>query len=466
MSYCPFPKNFLWGAATAAYQVEGAAQADGRGPSVWDIFCRRPGMIAEDHTGDRSTDHYHLYKEDVALMKDVGLKAYRFSVSWSRVFPNGTGAPNENGIDFYERLVDELLAADIQPWMTLFHWDLPQALEDNYGGWESRDCAQAFADYADFMARRLGDRVKGIFTFNEFFCFLDRGYGHTGDVFAPGKRVPLRILNQARHNTLYAHGLAVQAIRAACTRSPLVGLAENAPSCVPLLETPEHIAAARTALRDQSAMFLTPIMEGAYDGHYLETVGADAPQFTEAEMKVISTPLDFVGVNLYAPSYIRHDLKNPRGWSVVPFGKEYPHMLAPWIKFGPSVLYWVPRLLSELWKPKAIYITENGCADGDRLNENGEVLDLGRTMYLQEHLAQVHRAVSEGYPVNGYFLWSLLDNFEWTSGYTERFGLIHVNYETLVRTPKLSAQFYRDVIQRNALGLIPGQYKTAGRPIS
>lgn len=452
MSYCEFPENFLWGAATAAYQVEGGARADGRGESVWDVFCRRPGAIAEDHTGDRSTDHYHRYRDDVALMKDLGLHAYRFSVSWSRVFPEGTGAVNAKGVDFYERLVDELLAAGIQPWMTLFHWDLPQSLEERYGGWESRDCAKAFADYADFMARRLGDRVKGIFTFNEFFCFLDRGYGHTGDAFAPGKRVPLRTLNQARHNTLYAHGLAVQAVRAACARAPLVGLAENAPSCVPLLETAEHIAAARTALRDKAGPFLTPILEGAYDGHYLKAAGADAPVFTDEEMKVISTPLDFVGVNLYAPAVIRHDPEAPRGWSEVAFNKDYPHMLAPWIKFGPQVLYWVPRLINELWKPKAIYITENGCADGDRLNERGEVLDLGRTMYLQQHMAQVHRAISDGVPVDGYFLWSLLDNFEWTSGYTERFGLIHVNYETLARTPKLSAQFYREVIRRNALG--------------
>lgn len=452
MTYCPFPENFLWGAATAAYQVEGAARADGRGSSVWDEFCRRPGAIAEGHSGERSTDHYHRYKEDVALMKDMGLRAYRFSVSWPRVFPEGAGAVNEKGADFYDRLVDELLAAGIQPWMTLFHWDLPQALEDRHGGWESRDCAKAFADYAGFMARRLGDRVKGVFTFNEFFCFLDRGYGHAGDAFAPGKRVPLRVLNRARHNALLAHGLAVQAVREACARAPLIGLAENAPSCVPMLETPEHVAAARAALRDKTGPFLTPIMEGAYDAHYLAAAGADAPAFTDGEMKVISTPLDFVGVNLYAPAVIRCDETAPRGWSEVPFNRSYPHMLAPWIKFGPQVLYWVPRLINELWRPKAVYITENGCADGDRPDERGEVLDLGRTMYLQQHLAQVHRAIADGVPVDGYFLWSLLDNFEWTSGYTERFGLVHVNYETLERTPKLSARFYREVILRNALG--------------
>lgn len=452
MNWCAFPPDFLWGAPTAAYQVEGAARTDGRGPSVWDTFCRRPGAIAEGHTGDRATDHYHRRREDVALMKEIGLQAYRFSVSWSRVFPDGTGTPNPRGIDFYDRLVDELLAAGIQPWMTLFHWDLPQTLEDRFGGWESRDCAHAFADYAGFMSRRLGDRVKDVFTFNEFFCFLDRGYGFSPDAFAPGKSVSRRVLNQARHHTLLAHGLAVQAVRSASPRPQLIGLAENAPACVPLLERPEHIQAARAALREKTAPFLVPILEGAYDEAYIKTAGPDAPDFTDEDMRLIGTPLDFVGVNLYTPTYIRHDPDSERGWSEVACGKTHPRMAAPWIKLGPSVLYWVPRLISELWNPKAVYITENGCADDDRLNGRGEIEDIGRAMYLQQHLAQLHRAVSEGYPVNGYFLWSLLDNFEWTSGYTERFGIIHVNYETLARTPKLSARYYGDIIRRNALG--------------
>lgn len=450
--HCPFPPGFLWGAATSSFQVEGASGADGRGLSVWDSFCHQPSVIAQDHDGNRSTDHYHRLKVDVDLMKRIGIKAYRFSVSWPRIFPDGQGRINPKGLDFYQRLVDELLVAGIEPWMTLFHWDLPQALEDSIGGWESRGCAEAFADYAGCMARHLGDRVTGFFTINEFFCFLDKGYGFDTDFFAPGKRTSRRVLNQARHHALFGHGLAVQAIRASSPQSKPVGLAENVPSCVPVLETPEDIAAAKTALRELAGMYLTPILEGSYPATYLEDQGADAPVFTEAEMAVIATPLDFVGVNLYAPNYIRHDSQAPRGWAAVPCDESYPRMHMPWLTVGPSVLYWVPRLLTELWSVPGIYITENGCACPDRLNERGEVLDLGRVMYLQQHLVQLHRAVAEGYPVKGYFHWSLLDNFEWNYGYTRRFGLCYVNFETLERIPKLSARYYADVIRRNALG--------------
>lgn len=449
--YCPFPEDFIWGAATAAYQVEGAACEDGRGPSVWDTFCRRPGVIAMDHNGDRATDHYHRYKEDVALMKRIGLKAYRFSVSWPRIFPDGVGTPNQAGLDFYERLIDELLEAGIQPWVTLFHWDLPQALEDRYGGWESRDCAQAFADYAAFIAKYIGDRVSGIFTINEFLCFLDKGYGATPELFAPGKRVSRRVLNQARHHAVCAHGLAVQAMRAVCSRVP-IGIAENTPSCVPVRETPEDIAAAREATRVLAGMFLTPILEGAYHPSYLEGEGADAPVFTEEEMRVIHTPLDFVGLNLYAPTYIRHDPASPQGWTHIPCDENYPRMDLPWLHLGPSILYWAARHVTELWKVPAIYITENGCGTPDRPDEAGEIWDTARVMYLQQHLIGAHRAVAEGYPLKGYFLWSLMDNFEWACGYTKRFGIHYVNYETLERTPKLSAGFYGDVIRRNAVG--------------
>ena len=453
--FCPFPDGFLWGAATAAYQVEGAARDDGRGASVWDTFCRRPGATAMDHTGDVATDHYHRYKQDVALMKELGLKAYRFSVSWPRVFPDDSGKPNYKGLDFYKRLVDELLAAGIRPWMTLFHWDLPQWAEDQFRGWESKQCAHAFADYAATVAKHLGDRVAGVMTINEFMCFLDKGYGHNSEPFAPGKVVPKRVLNQARHHAVYGHGLAAQAVRASSppgSEPPPVGLAENIPNVVPLLETAQDIAAARTALREMTGMFLTPILEGAYHPAYLEKEGPDAPVFTEAEMRAIATPLDFVGLNLYAPTYVRHDAASPRGWSVVPNPDHYPRMHMPWLYIGPSVLYWGPRLVSELWKVPAVYVTENGCAVPDRPNERNEILDTDRVMYLQQHLVHLHRAAAEGYPVRGYFLWSLMDNFEWAFGYTRRFGIHYVNYQTLERTPKLSARFYADVIRRNAVG--------------
>jgi beta-glucosidase len=450
--FCQFPKDFVWGVATAAYQVEGAAREDGRGPSVWDTFCRRPGAIAMDHNGDVATDHYHRYLDDVSLMKDLGVKAYRFSVSWSRIFPEGPRTVNEKGLDFYRRLVDALLAADIQPWMTLFHWDLPQWAEDRWRGWESKECAKAFADYAGLMSKHLGDRVAGVFTINEFMCFLDKAYTHNAEIFAPGKVVSRQVFNQSRHHAVYAHGLAVLAVRAACRKAPPVGLAENIPNVVPVLESEEHIAAARSALREMTGMYLTPIMEGRYHPAYLEAQAGDAPVFTEDELRVIATPLDFVGLNLYAPTYVRADSASPRGWAVVSSDASYPRMHMPWLAIGPMVTYWAPRLVSELWRVPAIYISENGAASPDRPTETGEIWDTARVMYLQQHLIHAHRAVAEGIPLKGYFLWSLIDNFEWAFGYTRRFGIHYVNYETMERTPKLSAQFYAGVIRRNAVG--------------
>jgi beta-glucosidase len=451
--FCPFPRDFTWGVATAAYQVEGAAREDGRGPSVWDTFCRRSGAIALDHNGDVACDHYHRFKQDVALMKELGVKAYRFSVSWPRVFPNDSRTINEKGLDFYKRLVDELRAAGIAPWMTLFHWDLPQWCEDKYRGWESRQCAQDFAEYAGVMSRQLGDQLAGMFTINEFVCFLDKGYTAVKEIFAPGKIVPRKVLNQARHHAVLGHGLAVQSIRAAARgNAPRVGLAENVPATVPILETPDHIAAAREAMRELTGMYLTPILEGRYHPAYLEAQGADAPQFDDADMKAIHSPIDFVGLNLYAPTYVRHDATVPRGWSPVLCDENYPRMQMPWLTIGPSILYWAPRLLCEVWKVPAVYITENGCANPDRATADGQILDTARMMYLQQHLIHLHRAASEGYPVKGYFLWSLMDNFEWAYGYTRRFGIYYVNYQTQARTPKLSARFYADVIRRNAVG--------------
>jgi beta-glucosidase len=452
--FCEFPTDFLWGTATSSYQIEGGARQDGRTPSVWDTFARRPGVIAENQTGDVACDHYNRYKQDVALMKSLGIKAYRFSVSWSRVIPDESGRVNPKGLDFYSRLVDELRAADIEPWMTLFHWDLPQWAEDKFRGWESKACADAFADYAAHMAKRLGDRVAGVFTINEFRCFIDCAYGKAkeSEHFAPGKEVSRKVLNQARHHAVYAHGLAVQAIRAASPKPVPVGLAENPPNVVPVLETPEHVSAAREALRELTGMFLTPIFEGRYHPAYLEDQGADAPTFTDEEMRVINTPLDFLGLNLYAPHYVHHDPSAKRGWSAVPFEADYPRMHMPWLFVGPSILYWGPRLVSEIWKVPAIYITESGCAADDKLTEDRQVLDTGRVMYLQQHLIQAHRAVTEGYPLKGYFLWSLLDNFEWLWGYSRRFGICYVDYKSQERIPKLSAGFYSEVIRRNAVG--------------
>jgi beta-glucosidase len=450
--FCPFPDDFLWGVATSSYQIEGAVDEDGRSPSVWDRFSRLKGTTAFDQTGDRGTDHYHLYREDVALMKSIGVKSYRFSSSWSRVIPHADGKINQQGLDFYDRLVDELLKAGIQPWLTLFHWDLPQWTEDKFRGWESKECAHAFAEYASVMASALGDRLAGVFTINEFMCYLDKAYTANEEPFAPGKIVTRQVFNQARHNAVYAHGLAAQAVRASSPKKIAIGLAENIPGVVPLLENEADINAAKEALREMSGMYMTPIFEGAYHPAYLEDQGLDAPKFTDEEMKVISTPLDLVGLNQYAPCYIRHDDNAKRGWSSIPCDGAYPKMDMPWLNIGPAILYWTPRFVSEIWDVPAIYITENGAASADKLNAQNEVNDISRVMYLQQHLIHAHRAVAEGYPLKGYFLWSLMDNFEWAMGYTKRFGIFYVNYETMERTPKLSAKFYADVIRRNAIG--------------
>jgi beta-glucosidase len=450
--FCKFPDGFIWGTATAAYQVEGATNVDGRGDSVWDTFSRRPGAVAMDHNGDLGTDHYRRFRDDVALMKSLGVKGYRFSVAWPRIFPSGPKTVNQKGLDFYKQLIDCMRDADIQPWMTLFHWDLPQWCEDQYRGWESRDCARDFADYAGVMAKAVGDRVEGIFTINEFACYIDMGYRTTTELFAPGKRVSVKELNQARHHAVLGHGLAVQAIRGACRKAPPIGLAENSPPAVPVYETEEHIAAAKQAYQDMTGMYLVPIMTGRYHDRYLQAQAADAPKFTDEDMKAIGSPLDFVGLNLYAPIYVRADSQSPRGWSQVVCGPDYPRMYMPWLNIGPSIMYWTPKFVKELWNVPAIYITENGCAEPDRPAADGNVYDVGRIMYLQQHLMHLHRALGDGVPVKGYFLWSLMDNFEWAHGYTKRFGIHYVNYETMERKPKLSAQFYADVIRRNAVG--------------
>ena len=448
-----FPSSFVWGCATSSYQVEGAAAEDGRGPSVWDTFSRQPGRIDMDHTGDVSADQYHRYKDDVQLMKWLGLQAYRFSVSWSRVFPEGDGQVNEKGLAYYDRLVDELLANGIEPWLTFFHWDLPQALEDRFGGWQSRETAGCFADYVACVTARLSDRVSNFFTINEFMCFTDAGYrvGDSPRAAAPGKKLPVRECNQVRHHALLAHGLAVRAIRANACKPPNIGLAENAAICVPAIETDEHIAAARTAMRQLNGHFLTAVLEGRYPDTYLEDEGRDAPEFSAEDMAIIGSPLDFVGLNAYTPTYVRADADSPRGFAQIPYPDTHPCMDMPWLRVGPEVIYWGTRLLKEIWDVKAVVISENGSPGVDKPAHDGEIYDTDRTMYVRHHLIAAHRAVSEGLPLKAYFLWSLLDNFEWTYGYCKRCGIVYVNFETQERIPKLSAKFYREAIARNAV---------------
>ena len=439
-----FPNGFVWGTATASYQIEGAWNEDGKGESIWDRFAHTPGKIDNGDTGDVAVDHYHRYAEDVALMKALGAKAYRFSISWPRVFPDGVGAPNPKGLAFYDRLIDALLADGIAPYVTLYHWDLPQALQDRFGGWEGRETAEAFADYAGHVAGKLSDRVRRFFTLNEPDVFIGHGYGQ--GIFAPGLKLPPARLNQAAHHALLGHGLAVRAIRANAAPGTEVGLADSTWVGVPVIETPEHIAAAERFTREANARYLTAILEGRYtDAH---CAGPDAPKFTNEEMSVICSPLDFVGINVYFPRYVRAVEHGP-GYEMVPFARSHPRMAAPWHYIGGEALYWGPRHLSRLWNVENIYVTENGCAAADAPAADGLVYDTDRIMFLRSYLGALRRATAEGFPVRGYFLWSLMDNFEWASGFSLRFGLAHVDYATLKRTPKLSASFFETAAREN-----------------
>ena len=443
-----FPTDFLWGSATASYKVEGAAREAGRGPSIWDTFSHTRGKVHGGETGDVADDFFHRYRADIGLMKDLGLKTFRLSVAWSRIFPNGGGAPNPQGLDFYRRLTDALLEAGIEPFVTLYHWDLPQALQDK-GGWENRDTAHAFADYAGYTAGKLSDKVRHFMTMNEMRTFVEHGYGD-GE-HAPGLQVDPKRLAQLTHYVVLAHGLGVQAVRASARQGTRVGIADNVQATTPVYDSKEHVEAARRAMREQNAMFLTVIQEGRYTDLYLKRLGENAPKFTAEEMNIIRSPMDFVGLNIYQPTYVRAN-HSEQGYETVVPPSSYPHMYSSWLYIGPEALYWAPKLVSELWGVKEIYITENGASSADQLAPDGAVYDTDRVMFLRNYLFQLHRAISEGVPVKGYFLWSLLDNFEWADGYEKRFGITYVDFATQKRTPKLSALFYKHLVGSNQLG--------------
>ena len=437
-----FPADFLWGSATASYQVEGAVHEGGRGPTIWDTFSHTPGKTHNGDTGDVADDYYHRYREDIALMKDLGLKTCRFSIAWSRIFPTGTGQPNQQGLDFYRRMVDALLASGVQPYCTLYHWDLPQALQDR-GGWENRDTAKAFADYAGYTAGQLSDRIQHFMTMNEMRTFVELGYRE--GTHAPGLKLDAKRVAQLNHFVVLGHGLAVQAIRAKARPGTRVGIADNITAVVPVIESPEQIAAAHKALREENAMFLTVLEEGRYTDLYLKRLGAAAPTFTPEDLKIIASPMDFVGINIYQPAYVRAD-SSEAGYTVVPPPASYPHMFSDWLNIGPEALYWGPRLVHEQWNVNEMYITENGASSSDTIAPDGHIYDIDRVMFLRNYITQLQRAVAEGVPVKGYFLWSLLDNYEWADGYEKRFGITYVDFATQKRTPKLSSHFYKNVI--------------------
>ncbi len=446
-----FPKDFVWGAAAASYQVEGAAFEDGRGPSVWDTMCRWPGKVAEGHTGEVGCDHYHRYAEDAALMGQLGLNAYRLSISWSRVLPEGTGRVNKAGLDFYDRLIDALLAQGVQPWVTLFHWDFPHALYCR-GGWLNRDSADWFAEYTAVVADRLSDRVRHWMTQNEPQCFL--GLGHYTGEHAPGVRLSFADVLLASHNALRAHGLAVQTLRARARIQPSIGIAPVGVVKIPA--TPADTDAARrgmfeTATRTlwSNTWFADPMVLGHYPEDALRVFGADVPAGVERDYATIRQPLDFYGVNIYNGQVVRTGADGTPHEVPAEPGTPLTHM--DW-RVTPECLYWGPRLLHERYG-LPIVITENGMAGCDWVHLDGRVHDAPRIDFLQRYLRELRRAVDDGVPVHGYFLWSILDNFEWAWGYKRRFGIVHVDYATGVRTPKDSAYWYRDTIATNGANL-------------
>ena len=453
-----FPPNFTWGAAAAAYQIEGAWDEDGKGLSIWDVFCQHPGRIWEGNDGRVACDHYHRYKEDVALMRQIGLQAYRLSISWPRILPNGTGSVNKAGLDFYDRLIDELLAHGIAPWVTLYHWDLPHDLFVR-GGWLNPKISGWFADYTAVVVDRLSDRVTHWMTLNEPQCFIGLGHVEAHACHAPGLKLGMTEALQAAHHCLMAHGRAVQVIRDRAKLTPQVGWAPvGVPHC-PATDSPEDIAAAYKAMSavnpkdiGSNRWWGDPVILGHYPEEGLRAYGNLLPKFDQADFQIIRQPIDFYGCNIYlAVSVVK---AGPNGEPVeVPWPPGHPHTHFLW-KMTPDSLYWGPRYLAQQYGLPVV-ITENGMSNCDWVGLDGHVHDGARIDFLHRYLLALHRAITDGVDIRGYFQWSLMDNFEWAEGYKHRFGLIHVDYATQRRTLKDSAYWYHDVIASNGSSLFP-----------
>lgn len=447
--------DFLWGAASAAYQIEGASKADRKGRSVWDMFCEKPGATYRGHTGEVACDHYHRFREDVAVMKEIGLNAYRFSVAWTRVLPEGTGRVNERGVAFYDQLIDALLAAGIEPCLTAFHWDYPLALYQQ-GGWMNPKSVEWFAEYAGLLASRFGDRVKWWITQNEPQCFV--GVGHSSGFQAPGDRLERGQVLRCVHHSLLAHGEAVQSIRTGARRPVKVGFSPTFGVRVPASNSSADIEAARKAYFSAGdlwslSLWTDPVYLGTYPAQAREVFGNQMPNATEAEMALIRQPLDFFGCNVY-----RGD-KTSAG----PNGEVVSHEKAPgnpcgtlpWLELGEEAPYWAARFHAERYGALPFVVTENGFCGTDWVALDGGVHDPQRIDFMARYLRALKRASDEGYNVGGYFYWSLTDNFEWAEGYRPRFGLVHVDYQTQKRTIKDSGRWYREVIATNG-GNLPG----------
>jgi beta-glucosidase len=444
----PFPAAFVWGAATASYQIEGAWDVDGKGPSIWDTFSQTSGNVLNGDTGNIANDHYHRWQDDVSLMQSIGLKAYRFSISWPRVLPTGSGEVNQAGLDFYDKLVDGLLQAGIQPYVTLYHWDLPQALQDT-GGWANRSIIEDFACYSEVVAQRLGDRVKHWITLNEPHVFAYSG--HYAGLHAPGLQ-HLPTANQVAHHALVAHGRAVSVIRALWADAQ-VGITLNLSLAYPASGMPGDKHAARIADGQLNRWFLDPLYGRGYPQDLLTLYGEAAPAVEPGDMEVIATPTDFLGVNYYSNRFARAVSVDENGMGVgglkpeemVEAGYEVTEMGWPVMPDG------LRELLVRLHKdyhPRGIFVTENGAAFADQV-QDGAVHDPRRVEYLREHFSAARRAISDGVPLRGYFVWSLMDNFEWAFGYSKRFGIVYVDFESQERILKDSAKYLQRVIQSN-----------------
>jgi beta-glucosidase len=458
-----FPQGFIWGASTAAYQIEGAPGADGKGPSVWDTFSHTPGRVRGGDTGDIACDSYHRYREDVALMASLGLSSYRFSISWPRVQPGGRGAVNVRGLDYYRRLLDELAEHGIAATVTLYHWDLPQELQDE-GGWAVRSTAQRFAEYAALTAEALGDGVARWITLNEPQVVANNGY-RTGD-HAPGLRDPAAAA-AANHHLLLAHGLATQALRSLGAAE--VGITLDVHPVRVLGDAGGHLEQARL-ITDAAAngLYLEPVLRGQYPGHALQALLPPPALIADGDLETIRQPLDFLGVNYYSPIFLRagdpSDLRrneNPARCQVPGVVEYLPEDLERtnmgWL-VDPSGLHQILVDISRQAPGLPLYVTENGRAAEDYVDPQGEVNDLERVRYLHLHLEAAARAIKDGANLAGYFVWSLLDNFEWGWGYSKRFGIIFVDFGTQQRIPKSSARFYSNVVRDNAIPLLPASW--------
>jgi beta-glucosidase len=437
-----FPKNFVWGAATSSFQIEGATTTDGRGPSIWDTFAATPGKTRNGDTGEPGCDHYHRYNRDLDLMKELNLEAYRFSTAWSRVLPTGRGQVNEKGMGFYERLVDGLLTRGITPWLTLYHWDLPQALEDS-GGWVSRDTVHAFEEYAHLMSERLGDRVKHWITHNEPWCTAYLGY-QVG-YFAPGIS-DLGKGIQASHHLLLSHGLSVPIIREN-VKDAKVGITLNLSPIHALTDSSEDQAAVKRLDGFSNRWYLDPLYGRGYPTDILDIYGELAPEIQTGDLDKIAVDTDFIGVNYYMRNLVKHNPEADNGFEFVK--SELDRTDFDWEIYPQGLTELAVRLGSD-YQAKAVYITENGSCYDDTMID-GQVNDEKRRKYLELHLEASSEAVKQGAPLQGYFAWSLMDNFEWAEGYSRRFGIVHVDFETQIRTIKSSGKFYQQFLKGGVL---------------